>query len=41
MDEKSLKNYLTGLYAGEILASMDYSQACCTSQERNRIKGMV
>ena len=27
MDEKSLKNYLTGLYAGEILASMDYSQA--------------
>ncbi len=27
MDEKSLKSYLTGLYAGEILASMDYSQA--------------
>ena len=23
MDEKSLKNYLTGLCAGEILASMD------------------
>ena len=27
MDEKSLKSYLTGLYAGEILASLDYSQA--------------
>ncbi len=27
MDKKSLKDYLVGLYAGEILASMDYSQA--------------
>ena len=27
MDEKSLKSYLTGLYAGEILASLDYSLA--------------
>lgn len=27
MDKKSLKDCLVGLYAGEILASMDYSQA--------------
>ena len=33
MDEKSLKSYLTGLYAGEILASLDYSQAYDESNE--------